>query len=357
MRILYGVQATGNGHITRARALVPWLRRLGCEVDVLFSGRPRGELFGMEVFGHYRVRQGFTFALADGRVRPLHTLLKADFSRFWRDVRDLNVQDYDLILTDFEPVTAWAAKLRERECIGVGHQYAFRHSVPKQSGNFFARALLRGFAPASTALGLHWDHFNCPILPPIIEMDQHFCAPQPGTYLVYLPFDSTARVMGLLRQFSQAKFVFYSDVRSPFREANIHVKPYSRTHFKEDLARAEGVICGAGFELPSEALQLGKKILVQPLRGQFEQGSNARALKLLARASVMHDLNPAALTEFLQTPAPAPIKYPDVAQAIARWIVAGRTESVCTLAERLWQQVDGAAPEVAVNFSRHLRAS
>ena len=54
MRILYGVQATGQGHISRARAMAEAFEPLGVEVCWLFSGRPRGRLFDMEPFGHYR---------------------------------------------------------------------------------------------------------------------------------------------------------------------------------------------------------------------------------------------------------------------------------------------------------------
>ena len=56
MRILYGVQATGNGHITRARVMAPALRNAGIEVDYLFSGRPADQLFNMEPFGDYQTR-------------------------------------------------------------------------------------------------------------------------------------------------------------------------------------------------------------------------------------------------------------------------------------------------------------
>ena len=37
MRILYGVQGTGHGHISRARVILPKLREFA-EVDVLISG-------------------------------------------------------------------------------------------------------------------------------------------------------------------------------------------------------------------------------------------------------------------------------------------------------------------------------
>ena len=51
------------------------------------------------------------------------------------------------------------------------------------------------------------------------------------------------------------------------------------------------MICGAGFELAGESLQLGKKLLVKPLKGQFEQLSNALALEKLQLARIMRRLD------------------------------------------------------------------
>lgn len=340
MKILYGVQATGNGHITRARELVPKLRAYGFDVDVLLSGREREKLFGLDDFGHYRTRRGFTFALDDGRVNLPHTLWNADLRRFWRDVRALNVADYDLIISDFEPVCAWAARLNKRECIGLGHQYALNFPVPKPAWHPAARMLLRWFAPASTSLGMHWDSFGAPILPPIVDTRMQRCATLANSYLVYLPFDNIEQVLALLAQYPQYNFVYYCAVDEPIENGHILQKPYSRMGFQQDLAKVEGVICGAGFELPSEALFLGKKLLVQPLQGQFEQMANAKALQLLAGAQVMYKLKPEPLPEFFAAPRAAAINYPDVAEAIAQWLAAGRVESVAHLSQRLWQQVD-----------------
>ncbi|MBP7664242.1 MAG: glycosyltransferase, partial [Shewanella sp.] len=39
MRILYGVQGTGNGHLSRARVMAKALMKQDIEVDFLFSGR------------------------------------------------------------------------------------------------------------------------------------------------------------------------------------------------------------------------------------------------------------------------------------------------------------------------------
>lgn len=337
-KILFGVQATGNGHITRANVLVPKLRSAGFEVDVLLSGRDRQQLFGLEAFGHYRTRRGFSFVLDDGRVNAVRTLLQSDIGRFIRDVKALDVQNYDLILTDFEPVTAWAARLQSKKCIGIGHQYAFSHTVPKQPLHYTSRLIMKNFAPADLSLGLHWDAFGGPILPPIIDSISNYCAPRPKQYLVYLPFDDLPRVLAFLRQYPNYQFLYYAPVQEPYVCQNVVIKPYSRSYFKEDLMSVEGVICGAGFELPSEVMALGKKLLVQPLQGQFEQQSNAKALSLLASAHVMHRFDDKIMKRYLHSPSPAPIHYPDVAQAIVEWLADGGLEPVSALSARLWAQ-------------------
>ncbi len=45
--------------------------------------------------------------------------------------------------------------------------------------------------------------------------------------------------------------------------------------FLEDMAACRGLICTAGFESVCEALYLGKRILVIPVAGQYEQACNA----------------------------------------------------------------------------------
>ena len=134
MRILYGVQSTGNGHITRARAMARALADQGLSVDYLFSGREADQFFDMEGFGAYRLCQGFTLAIENGRLDTLGTLRRLAPRRFLREVRALDLEPYDLVITDFEPVTAWAARLRHKPSVGIGHQYAFLYPVPRPAG-------------------------------------------------------------------------------------------------------------------------------------------------------------------------------------------------------------------------------
>ena len=345
MKVLYGVQGTGNGHITRARAMAPELARAGIQVDYLFSGRPRERLFDMAPFGDFQHRDGLTFAVREGRIHPLATLRECRPLTFIRDIRALDLDSYDLILSDYEPITAWAARLRKRPVIGLGHQYAFRHPVPQYRGNPGQRWLMRGFAPAATTLGLHWHHFNQPILPPIAPVASHQLSLERGLILVYLPFESIAAIVALLGQFDGHRFAVYHpdalEARSTgHRQSHVHWHPPCRDGFQADLLRCEGVVCNAGFELASETLQLGKKLLVKPVAGQPEQYSNALALDLLGYGHTMAELSADKVRRWLASASGTRIRYPNVAAEICAWLTAGASEPIADLAARLWRSTE-----------------
>ncbi len=337
MRILYGVQATGNGHITRARALAPLLAKGGAQVDYLFSGREPDRLFDMAVFGDYQCRKGLTFVTRAGRICYLPTLMQADFRQLMRDVKSLDLQQYDLVVTDFEPITAWAAKRAGKPSVAIGHQYAFARDVPKAANGLLASTILRYMAPARIELGVHWHHFDQAVLPPIIEPHAHN-SPMANRVLVYLPFEDGLEVMSLLQQQQGYYFHFFSPELMPGVYANVQVHALSRDGFAEQLALAESVFCNAGFELASEALALGRKILVKPVRGQMEQVSNAVALQQLGYGWQMPTLDAAYLSRWLREAKAVQINYPDVAGYLAQWLCQGAHEPVAQMAQKLWSE-------------------
>lgn len=337
MKILYGVQGTGNGHLTRARVMARALADAGAQVDWVFSGRPKDKFFDMEIFGDYHIYRGLTFATQSGKVHYLKTALSSNLWQLYRDIKSVNVEGYDFILNDFEPVSAWAAKRAGKKVIGISHQNAFLHDIPKQGSNIFVEWFMRSFAPVTLPIGLHWHHFNQPILPPIVEPSRYSNAFTPGHYLVYLPFAGLPDILPQLRHFADYQFYVYQPVPKAYDEGHIHVRPFSREGFQQDLHRCEGVICSTGFELSSEALQLGKKILTQPVAGQMEQQSNALALQQLGYASVTKELSVAAIEQWLPLPKPDPIPYPDVAKALVDWLVTTGGNNINDLQKQLWQ--------------------
>ena len=58
MNILYGVNATGNGHISRSRITISELKKRGHNVTVLFSGRKVKDFFDLEQFRPYVIKKG-----------------------------------------------------------------------------------------------------------------------------------------------------------------------------------------------------------------------------------------------------------------------------------------------------------
>jgi len=338
MKILYGVQGTGNGHTTRARIMAKAFAKVGAEVDWVFSGRKRNDYFDMEIFGNFQSYQGLTFATEQGKIHYLKTLLSSNFSQLYQDIKHINVEGYDFIVNDFEPVTAWAARRSGKKVIGLSHQNAFLYDIPKAGSNIFVNWFMHNFAPVTTPIGLHWHHFDQPILPPLVE---HFhyrnCATEKH-YLVYLPFSNPKDIEPQLREFPEYDFYIYQAVPAAYDDENIHVRPFSRNNFQEDLHRCEGVICSAGFELPSEAIHLGKKVLVQPVEGQMEQKSNALALKQLGLGYSTDHFDMNTLSEWLRTKPPiTPRNYPDVAKALVDWLLAGGGD-IKNLQQALWEE-------------------
>jgi uncharacterized protein (TIGR00661 family) len=344
MKILYGVQATGNGHITRARSMATELRNADIDVDFLFSGRPCAKLFNMDAFDDYRCLPGLTFTTQDGKVRYLKTALDNRLLRLVQDINALDLSRYDLVITDFEPVSAWSARLQNKPCIGIGHQYAFQYDIPVAGNNLATSLILKYFAPAQWSLGVHWHHFDCPILPPLIEPVKNPITLDETKVLVYLPFEDINKVTQWLNAQSNKdyRFVSYCGVARTQRYNNVTLKPFSRDNFQNDLASCNGVIANAGFGLSSEALQHGKKLLIKPLHGQMEQLSNAAALQLLQLGDVMQTLNSATLADWLHKPNPLPRYYPNVAQAIVTWIIRGLKSDLKTFTRQVWSEANEA---------------
>lgn len=337
MKILYGVQATGNGHISRSRAVVRALKKRGHEVYVLLSGRNPRQLWDIDVFKPYGVYKGLTFATSAGKVRYGRTIRELRMVRFFRDIATFRADDFDVVITDFEPLSARIARRNRIPSVGLGHQYAFRHPIPLAKRDPLALLVLRYFAPVDYAIGLHYHHFHHPILPPIIaDLDRREVSCDPIKVLVYLPFEDTSAVVDMLKDVRKVQFYCYASVQEAHDEGNIHLRPFSRHNFISDLKSCGGVIANAGFTLTSEAICLGKKLLVKPLAGQLEQTSNALALEQLNLGMVMQRLDARAVRHWLSLPSPESVDYPDVAGEVAAWISRGQWNTVGDLASRVW---------------------
>ncbi|MGH1486160.1 MAG: MJ1255/VC2487 family glycosyltransferase [Cellvibrionaceae bacterium] len=348
MKILYGVQATGNGHITRARAMHKALKKKNLHVDYLFSGRAREDFFDMEEFGNFACHSGLTFITEAGSIKPFATFQKNNFKQLLCDIKNLDLSVYDLVLTDFEPISAWAARRQKKPSVAVGHQYAFDHDIPKKGNNPITALFMQYFAPAETRLGLHWHHFGQAILPPIADTHAHQSNIIENKVVVYLGFEKSEEVIAYLKPYKDYQFFIYGHYDQKEDRENLQLRPLSRDGFQQDLANCNGVITNAGFELASEAIHLGKKLLVKPLHGQMEQLSNALALEKLKLGISMNKLDKQKLEDWLRSFTGKRVIYPSVPDALAEWIVKGDFKQTNHLIEQLWENV--SSPDIP-NFT------
>lgn len=339
MKILYGVQGTGNGHVARARLMAEALQDRGVDVTWLFSGRAAEDFRAMAPFGAWEWRRGLTFVHRDGAVDNLATWRANSWSSLRTEIAELDVGGFDLVVSDFEPVTAWAARRAGVRSIGLSNQAAYAHAIPRFCADPVQSAVFRWFAPVDIALGMHWDRFGLPLLPPIVA------PPKAGRVeddlvVAYLPFEPLNEVLQCLRAVHGVRFVCYhpqGPERPTHAAPHIVVRGLSATDFPRDLARCGGVIANAGFSLASEAVALGRRLLVKPLAGQFEQETNARTLEILGMGRHLATLDPQAVSAWLATPRPAPSPWPEASGIVADWLAQGAHAPVEGLCDAAWQ--------------------
>ena len=332
-RILYAIQGTGNGHLSRALDVVPLLQARCSQLDVLVSGPPNDLPLPFPV--RYRAQgMGFVFGKKGG-INFVKTFWQFNSARFLQEIRQLPVESYDLVISDFEPVSSWACKLREVPCVALSHQCAVLHpAAPRpEEENPAGRAVLRHYAPSTAEYGFHFQEYAPGISTPVIRQQVRALAPaNEGHYTVYLPAFEEGILVERLRYLSRSTRweVFSKHATASATYGKVHVHPVSGAAFLDSLARSAGVLCGAGFETPAEALYLGKKLLVLPMKQQYEQHCNAAALAKMGVPVIknLKDKHLDVVDHWLREGQAIPLDYPDQTGAVLDRLLAehvGRT--------------------------------
>jgi uncharacterized protein (TIGR00661 family) len=324
MKILYAVQATGNGHISRAMELLPHLRLYG-RVDVFLSGansQLRADLpiryrsKGLSLF--YNNGGGLSYAKTIGGLHPLRIL---------NDIRELPVEKYDVVINDFDCITALACAYKKIPSVNFGHQASFQSAYTPRPAKkeILGEFILRHFGSATQYIGLHFEKYDDFIFTPVIKKEVLAAKPVNRKHIsVYLSAYSDA---ALQRYFSQCRGVhfqvFSKEVKEAYTSGNTSFIPVSNRLFTESMVQSAGIITGAGFETPAEALHLQKKLMILPIHGQYEQLCNAAALEKLG-VTVVDTIDsrfPAVFNEWMSSNRQQPVEYTDNGAAVVRHLL------------------------------------
>jgi uncharacterized protein (TIGR00661 family) len=323
MKILYAIQGTGNGHLARATEIVPILKSMA-DTDVLVSGTQAD--LKVPFYIDYSF-SGLSFIVGqNGGVDLLKTLQRIPILNFFHDIRNLPVEKYDLVISDFEPVSAWACRLRGVSCVGLSHQNAVLHpSAPQPEFNdFFGKLILKHYAPAKMNYGFNFKAFSPVIFPPVIRATIRTAEATVKThYTVYLPAYSNQQILDVLSQIPDTEWqVFSKHSNQHYRVGNIQFHPVSLEGFTESFLSCTGLICTAGFEGPAEAIFLGKKLCVIPMKGQYEQHCNAAYLKSMGIKVLDHLTGSVPeISDWIQNSKVLQIRFPDLTVEILKSIL------------------------------------
>jgi uncharacterized protein (TIGR00661 family) len=333
MKILYALQGTGNGHLARAIELYPELCKYG-QVDILISGTQADIQFPFPIKYSFH---GLSFIFGKhGGIDQWATISRLKLFRLFKDIKALPVLEYDVIINDFEPISAWACKWRGKKCMALSHQAAVLHPdapkpIHKDGLGYF---ILQHYAPTTIQLGFHFQQIGAQIHTPIIRNSiRQLSICDEGYYTVYLPAYDDNTIIKELSQYKGIHWqVFSKHAKESFHFENISIQPIESNAFIQSLAHCHGVLCGAGFETPAEALFLGKKLMVIPMSGQYEQQCNAAFLKKM-NIPVIQALSKkyrSRIIDWLDLAEEQSIHYPDNTADIAAKAIQYYTQSIQT---------------------------
>jgi uncharacterized protein (TIGR00661 family) len=357
MKMLYGITANGNGHLSRSAQIVSILRERGHHVALVLSGQPGKPVMNADALQPFLRFDGFSFANnSKGRMSAVATILSSRPFRFLGDLlRAVPAEKYDLVVTDYEPLTAWYARLHGIPSVGMCHMYAYLYpEVPAPDSRWYERLTFRWLAPADLMLGIHWHPYHKNVIPPFVQ-PVDTSEEDEESVLVYLPWEDPQVYLPALAMVKGYRFIVYGNQlnggclygHQSGDTGNLVFRKEDRTGFLEDLGRCASVIANAGFSLASEASSLGKRLLLKPYAGQIEQEHNATEAQRLGLAMRAESLEPEMIDRFLKSPRLAPLAFRNLAPLFVDWLEKGQT----TLDIETWSAMWGT------RFDRNAQSS
>lgn len=293
MRIVYGCNAQGQGHLSKAAVLVPLLEAAGHDVRVITSGLPVPPQYKFSWHRHYK---GLSFSCGGGRTAVRQTALQwakvlPAVARSLASVRKM-VHDWqpDLIVSDFELLTVCPVIQPKCEVVSLCRQVALFDpgvSLPEEGPHLDADRKLTLTVVHLFTLGAdryhgyHYAPSSYRCVPPVVRPELARIKPTEGDHLLVYNahhWQHGGDTDSLLRWAADRKqnVVVYGHAKHPRgRFGTVLFKEPSRAGMLADLASCKAVATTAGLTTPAEASLMGKPCVAVPLPGQWEQSVNA----------------------------------------------------------------------------------
>jgi len=301
VRIIYGCNSQGQGHLSAAATLVPLLERRGHEVRVISSGPQPPNIYQFRWHRHF---SGLPYALVGGRADPWQTVRNwcGNLPSTLTSLLDLKrmVQEFEpeLIISDFEPMTGSPFLSPGCEVVSMCRQVALLDpNIPLPACSSIQQritvTMVRCFTMGATRFhGFHYapDSHRC--VPPVIREDLLRYPVVQGKHLFIYNYHHTGKgELERLLNWSKRRGVPVRVYGFPGEIArglhgNVLMQPSDRFQMLADLASCRAALVTSGLTTPLEAFLLQKPVVTIPLQNQWEQYTNAWHLELAGMAKM-----------------------------------------------------------------------
>ncbi len=311
-KIIYGVCGEGMGHAIRSKPIIEYLLKKH-EVKIFSSGCTYNYL--NKHFKDVTEIDGLFIRYKKNCVAELSTVIDNVLRslRLWRSLKRLRkfIRRYqpDIVISDYEIITSYAAKLEHLPLISIDNQHIYskarlgylkRHFFGYLESLFVNKLVM----PAAdkyfimTFFYPHVSHNNVELIPPVLRSALYHAKPRTGNHiLVYQTSSTNERLLKILRSLDH-KFIVYG-FNIDRVDGNLIFRKFNESRYIKDLAGCKAIITNGGFSLIVEGLYLGKPILSIPVKRQFEQMTNAYYLERLGYGRYIPVADMKEISEFI----------------------------------------------------------
>ena len=341
-KIVYGLSGEGSGHSSRSREMISHLISKGHTVKA--ASYDRGFKNLKDDFDVLEIT-GLRMINVDNRVSKHKTLME-NLSNLREGHESSNIlkqilfKDFqpDVVISDFEPMTAYLANYFKIPLITIDNQHRMRYMdfpypFEMKADALLVENLIRAMIPRPcvSLITSFWfgevANNRSFIVPPILRksvMEAEVSVQDHILVYVSQAFDNLADT---LKKCKRENFILYGFNEDKI-DGNLVYKSFSSNGFLHDLASAKAVIATAGFTLMTESLYLHKPYLAFPIGGQFEQELNGLMLNETGYGKSVDKLRSETISAFLYD-------IPDYAAKLSSYHQNGNAEITAKLDELL----------------------
>ena len=314
VKILYGVNGEGLGHASRSRILINYLKK-NHEIKVVAGGK--AYKFLSENFDFVTKIESARMWYKNNRARVTYSVLQNLYKLIVKGPSSyLTVKKIiknfkpDVIITDSEPVSHFAAKLNKIKRISIDNPQAltyrkykvnFGEYLPWFGLRIIAKTAIYG-ADKYIIYDFSDEQINNPWVLFLKPLIQDGILKQKPSYkdhiFVYQTSESARYLFEIFKKFDE-KFVIYG-FNINKKDENLVFKKFNEDEFYRDIATSKAIITNGGFTVISEALYLKKPILSLPIIFQFEQILNGKFVEQLEAGEYHMKLDEIKIRDFMK---------------------------------------------------------